>query len=128
MDARTRATFLALILAQAAHSIEEYRYRLFDVFAPAHFLSGLVSGDRAVGFAIVNIVLVLFGFWCWAAQVRPGRAAGRPLAWFWALVELANGTGHLAVAAARGGYFPGAATAPLLLGISGYLVVRLSHE
>ena len=40
-----------LILAQAAHSTEEYVFRLFDVFAPARFVSSLVSDNLAVGFA-----------------------------------------------------------------------------
>jgi hypothetical protein len=54
MSPRSRWAFLALILAQAAHSIEEYLFRLFDVFAPARFVSRLVSNDLAVGFALVN--------------------------------------------------------------------------
>jgi hypothetical protein len=108
MDLRSRGAFLALIVAQAAHSIEEYVFRLFDVFAPARFISGLLSSDLARGFAIANIALVLFGVWCYVARV------------------LGNGIGHSAFALARGGYFPGVATAPFLLGISVYLIARLS--
>ena len=52
MDARTRFAFLALILTQAAHSVEEYVFRLYDVFAPARFVSGLVSDNHAAGFAV----------------------------------------------------------------------------
>jgi len=126
MDSRSRVAFLALILAQAAHSIEEYVFRLFDVLAPARFISGLLSRDLARGFAIANIALVLFGVWCYAARVRQGRPSARSLAWFWALLELGNGIGHSAFALARGGYFPGVATAPFLLGISVYLIARLS--
>jgi hypothetical protein len=40
---RTELAFLALILAQTAHSIEEYIARLHDVFAPARFVSSLFS-------------------------------------------------------------------------------------
>jgi len=126
MDLRNRAAFLALIVAQAAHSIEEHVFRLFDVLAPARFISGLVSSDLARGFAIANIALVLFGVWCYMARVRHGLPSARGLAWFWALLELGNGIGHSAFALARGGYFPGVATAPLLLGISVYLISRLS--
>jgi hypothetical protein len=115
-----------LILAQAAHSIEEYVFRLFDVLAPARFISGLLSSDLARGFAIANIALVLFGVWCYVARVRHGLPSARTLAWFWALLELGNGIGHSAFALARGGYFPGVATAPFLLGISVYLIARLS--
>ena len=126
MDARTRAAFLALIVAQAAHSIEEYRFRLYDVFAPARFVSGLFSDDLRVGFAIGNILLVLFGVWCYAARVRPNRPSGHTFGWLWALLELGNGISHTFFALARKGYFPGVATAPFLLAIASYLCVRLS--
>lgn len=126
MDARSRAAFLILIVAQAAHSIEEYVFRLFDVFAPARFVSGLVSSDLASGFAIVNAALVLFGLWCYVARVRPAHAASQAFAWFWTLLEFGNGTGHTLLAISRGGYFPGVGTAPVLLGVSLYLAVRLS--
>lgn len=110
--------FLGLILSQALHSIEEYFFRLYDVFAPARFISRIVSSSLALGFAIVNIVLVLFGLWCYMARVRGSHASARNWAWFWTVLEAANGLGHLILAANRGGYFPGAATAPLLLGFS----------
>ena len=125
MDARTRAAFLALIVAQAAHSIEEYRFRLYDAFAPARFVSGLFSDDLRTGFAVANVLLVLFGAWCYAAKVRPNRPSGRAFAGFWALLELGNGSSHVFFALARQAYFPGVATAPFLLVISSYLLARL---
>jgi hypothetical protein len=113
---RTIATlFLGLIVLQAAHSIEEYVFRLWEVLPPARFVSALVSRDLPLGFALANAALVLFGVWCYLARVRPGRRAGRTWAWFWMMLEAANGSGHLLFAALRGGYFPGAVTAPLLL-------------
>lgn len=120
-DRRWRPGFGLLIAAQAAHSLEEYAFRLFDVFAPARFVSGLASGDLATGFAIVNIGIVALGLGCYLAWVRAGQTAGRAIAWAWTVLELANGIGHLILAAARGGYFPGAGTAPLLIGTSLYL-------
>jgi hypothetical protein len=59
--------------------------------------------------------------------VRKPHASGRSWAWFWTVVEAANGAGHLILAASGGGYFPGAATAPLLLGFSVSLGVTLSQ-
>lgn len=115
MDARSRAVFLALLLVQAAHSIEEYVTKLYDVFAPARFVSGLVSDDLARGFLVLNAGLVAFGIWCYAAPVRSNWPSARGIAWFWVVLETGNGITHLSLAAVRGSYFPGVATAPLLL-------------
>jgi hypothetical protein len=126
MSPRSRWAFLVLILVQAAHSTEEYVFRLFDVFAPARFVSSLVSDDLAVGFALVNAGLVLFGLWCYAARVRPDHSSGPVFAWLWTVLELGNGIGHTTLALSQGGYFPGVATAPVLLAMSTYLAVTLS--
>ena len=125
MARRTHIIFLSLILAQAAHSAEEYAFRLYDVLAPARYISGLFGFDRHIGFVIVNSALVLFGLWCWYARVRTGRGSARALAWFWAALEIANGCAHVALAAIAGGYFPGLATAPLLVGLGGWLALQL---
>ena len=126
MSRQSRWAFLALIVAQAAHSIEEYIFRLFDVFAPARFVSGLVSSNLGVGFAVANAALVLFGLWCYFARVRTGHPSGPAFAWFWSVLEVVNGINHGVLALSRGGYLPGVATAPVLLGVSAYLAFRLS--
>jgi hypothetical protein len=128
MEVRLQRIFLALILAQAAHSVEEYALRLYDVLAPARYVSGLFGVDPQAGFAVVNTALVLFGLWCWWARVRPGRRSARALAWSWALLEIANAFAHVGLAVAAGGYFPGLATAPLLLGFGLWLVFALSRR
>ncbi len=125
MDPRTRAAFGLLVLAQAAHSIEEYHFRLFDVLGLTRFVSGLFSRDLATGFAIANAGIFLFGLWCHLVPLRSGRPAGRAIAWGWVAVELANGVTHIGLAVARGGYFPGVGTAPLLLGGALYLAANL---
>jgi hypothetical protein len=119
--------FLAVILAQAAHSIEEYIFRLSDVLAPARYIASLFSNDPRIGFAVANVVLVLAGLWCWLGALR-GRPWAVPAAWFWALLETVNGIGHLALAVWRGGYFPGAWTTPLLLTTALYLMRRLAMQ
>lgn len=126
MDGRARFLFAALIFAQAIHSIEEYWFRLYDALAPARYVSEALGFDRALGFIVANVALVSFGLWCWLARVRPGRRSARAFAWFWALLEIANGLAHGALAVAAGGYFPGLATAPLLLAIGGMLAWRLA--
>ena len=104
---RSQFAFLLLVLAQAAHSVEEYLTRLYDLFAPARLVSSLVSSDAAVGFLVANAALVTFGVWCWAVPVRSGWPSARGVAWFWTLLELGNGVGHSALALSRAGYFPG---------------------
>ena len=47
----SQLAFLLLVVAQAAHSVEEYVTRLYADFAPARFVSTLVSDDPATGFA-----------------------------------------------------------------------------
>ena len=128
VDPGGRKLFLALILTQVAHSVEEYWFSLYEVLLPARIVSGYISSNLAVGFAIANAVFIAFAFWCYLARVRPGHASGRLWAWFWTALEAANGTAHLVYAAARGGYFPGAATAPLLLALAVALAVRLRTE
>jgi uncharacterized protein with HXXEE motif len=123
---RSQLVFLLLVLVQAAHSVEEYATHLYLVFAPARFVSGLVSDDLATGFAVVNAALVAFGLWCWLVPVRRGAATGRVFAWPWAMVELANGLGHCGLAVAAGGYFPGALTAPALIAVSAWLAALLA--
>jgi hypothetical protein len=72
VEHRAQLVFLCLILSQGAHSIEEYVTKLYEVFAPARFVSSLVSQDLALGFVVVNTALVTFGLWCWAIPVRSG--------------------------------------------------------
>ena len=115
--------FLFLILAQGAHSIEEYVTGLYEVFAPARFVSSLVSNDLALGFVVINAFLVTFGLLCWVVPLRSGWHSTRGLIWFWAILELGNGIGHSVLALLRGGYFPGVATAPLLLLFAAWLAV-----
>jgi hypothetical protein len=124
---RTQHLFLALILSQALHSVEEYLFRLYEVLAPARWLSGVLSLNPAIGFAIANTLLVSFGVWCYLARVRSAHPSGRSWAWAWTVLEGANGMAHLLLAADARGYFPGAATAPLLLGLSAALGLTLSR-
>ena len=128
MDGRSRILFALLIAAQAAHSTEEYLTRLYDVLAPARAVSEALGFDRSIGFLIANAALIGFGLWCYFARVRPGRRGARGFAWFWALLETANGLAHGGLALAAGGYFPGLATAPLLLALGLGLAAALSKQ
>ena len=125
MDRRASITFLVLILVQAAHSIEEYTFRLYEVFAPAQFVSGLVSSDPRMGFLILNVLVVGFGLWCYVVPIRRGGSSALAFGWFWVTLELLNGAVHVAMAVATMRYWPGAATAPFLLAVAGTLAAQL---
>lgn len=131
METRSKYIFLALVLTQIAHSLEEFYFRLYDVFAPARFVSSLASNDLATGFAIVNIVFICFGLWCYVVPVHHGHTSARSLAWLWVIVEFANGVGHILVAMVLGGYFPGVITAIPLVVLSialGRKLIQTQHK
>jgi uncharacterized protein with HXXEE motif len=123
----SRNAFLALIITQAAHSTEEYFTRLYDVLAPARFVSGLLFGDPRVGFVIFNASLVAFGLWCYFGRVLQDRHSAGALAWFWAVLELLNGTTHIIWSLSVGGYRPGLVTAPVLVVVALVLAAALRH-
>ena len=127
MDRRIHRAFLLLIAAQAVHSIEEYWFRLYDLLAPARAVSDTLGIHRPTGFAITNAALIGFGLWCYA-RIRRGLPGSRGLAWFWAVIEILNSLAHGALALAADGYFPGIATAPLLLAAGLFLISCLRSE
>ena len=122
---RIRATFLALVLAQTAHSVEEYLGRLWESFPPAAFVTGLIAGDREVGFLVLNSALVLFGLWCFTVPVRRAWPSAAGLMRLWVVIEMINGIGHPMWTLARRSYTPGVLTAPLLLVLACYLALQL---
>jgi len=118
---RRSAAFAALVMAQTAHSIEEYAGRLWESFPPAAVLTGLISTNRELGFAAINISLVAFGWWCLFGPVRRNWSSAPGFVWFWIVIETINGIGHPAWSIAQGAYTPGVATAPILLALALYL-------
>ena len=120
--------FLGLVAIQAIHSVEEYIFGLYDVFPPAMFVSGLVASDRQVGFAILNISLVLFGICCYLWPVRREWPVAVPLMWGWAFVELSNGIVHPAWSLYQRSYTPGTVTSLLFLPVAFLLARQLSKR
>ena len=120
--------FLGLAISQAAHSVEEFFFRLFDVFAPARFLSGLISENLALGFVVGNAMVVTLAFWTYFFRVRPAVSSATAWIWAWSLVELGNGTGHIFFAFDAGAYFPGVYTASFLLVFSLALLYRVVRK
>jgi hypothetical protein len=128
MNQKIRFAFLALLIAQAAHSIEEYAFRLYEVFAPARFVSGLISSDLRTGFIVFNAAFLCFGLLTYVLLVRKPSVAAVALIWFWSVVEILNGVGHAAVSIAERAYVPGVATAPFLFVAGVYLLCQVTRR
>ena len=62
MDSRIRVAFLALVVTQIAHSVEEYVFHFYEVFPAARFLNDLVPGFANPGFIIFNTADKRFQF------------------------------------------------------------------
>ena len=114
-------------LAQAAHSIEEMRMRLYDFFWVAtgriHEVVPAVTQMRmsAQTFALLNMtfITILLGT---VSAVRARQPVALALAGVWGTIEVLNGIGHTAGAIWFRGYVPGFATAPFLF-VTGVLVL-----
>jgi hypothetical protein len=127
MDKRVSIPFLILILFQGLHSAEEYFGRLWEVFLPAKLVSTIISINPETGFLIFNAGLFIFGLWCWLFPIRRNFIYATVVIWFWIIIEFINGLGHPFLALYEGAYFPGVATAPILLILSVYLAIQLLH-
>ena len=123
---RVKLAFGAFVLAEAAHSVEEYAGRLWESFPPARYLTGLVSPDRELRFIAINTALVGFAFWCLLVPVRKESRSAPMFIWIWIAVGILNGIGHPVWSLRQGGYTPGVVTAPILLALAVYLVVQLT--
>lgn len=124
----SKLLFLLLVAIQAAHSVEEYAGRLYEVFWPARFVSGLVSDNLSVGFIVINAAVIVLGVWCYFGPVRAGLGASWGVAWLWLTVELANGVGHISIAVWEGHYLPGTITAPALAVTAASLALSLRTD
>jgi hypothetical protein len=124
MNRRIRITFLLIALGQGLHSIEESIGKLWEVYPPATFLSGLVSPDLKTGFIIINVGLFIILILTWLITFSKSNTT-RGLLWFWTILELINGIGHMIWAIIERAYVPGLATAPILLVLALYLARQL---
>jgi hypothetical protein len=128
ISARAQTLFTWLVIAQAAHSVEEYVGRLWETFPPAQFLTGLVSSDREAAFLFLNIALIAFGAACIIWPVRRHWPIARGVMWFWVVIETINGVVHPLWSARQGGYTPGVLTSPVLFVLALSLARSLMAE
>lgn len=128
MPPRFKAGMLLIAIVQVLHSLEEFHGSLWEVFWPARLASSFVSDRPAFGFVVINTVIVALAFWTAVVPVAHNWTSARLLLWFWIVLELGNGIGHLALAISTRGYFPGVYTAPLLIVVSCYIGFKLLQE
>jgi hypothetical protein len=126
MNPAIRRAFLLLIVVQALHSLEEFRFELWRVFEPARAVSRLFSPDPETGFAIANGLLIAFGTWCYMVPVGLARQYAGLVVWLWILFEFTNGIMHVFLSLSSWSYYPGILTAPLLLALASYLAALVA--
>jgi len=117
---KIRITFLLIAVTQGLHSIEEAYGKLWEVFPPAKFVSGLVSDNLETGFVIINVTLFVV-LALISLSTFSKHFSANALLWFWLVLETINGTGHIIWAIMEQSYTPGLITAPLLLFLALYL-------
>lgn len=130
---RVGTLYWLLAVTQAAHSLEEMRTRLYDFFWTVtgvfhNAFPGFPQFRMSVEtFALFNMtfIAVLLGA---VPFVQAGRGWALFLAGVVAVIEILNGTGHLAGAVYFRGYVPGAATAPFLLVLGSLLLRELFRD
>lgn len=111
----SRILFALLIGLQAAHSVEESVFGLYDLLPYINWIDELRPGGAFVFFVVANTLFVSFGVWCYAARVRPKAPSAGFFVMLWVIVETLNGILHPAWSLTAGTYIPGTATAPFLL-------------
>ena len=126
MTAKVSRAFLVIAIFQALHSLEEYVFELWEYLAPTRFLIKLFSDDLPFGFAVANLTIVALIFLSYLIPVRRAKPYASQVVWFWAVLEILNGAGHLWFGISSGAYFPGIYTAPFLLLFGTYLLVQLT--
>ena len=114
LENRIRRLFTALVIIQAIHSAEEYVGRLWEVLPLAEYLTGLLADNHETGFLIGNISLFIIGLGCIVIVRLSEIKNASAFIWFWIILELFNGAGHMLWSLFQLHYVPGVATAPLL--------------
>jgi hypothetical protein len=118
---RAVAAYAIAVAALLLHFCEELAFGFYRLFPPVVGAPPWNSGVF-LAFNLSWLVIFLLAGWGLVRQWHPALL----VALFLALgASLLNGLAHLTLAALRGGYFPGAYTAPLVVAAGGYLAHRL---
>ena len=125
MNNRVKTAFLGMVLLQAVHSVEEYAFKLYEVFPPMQFIYRNAPELAQPAFVAFNLLLFLFGMICFFYWVQPARKGAKIIVWIWIAIQLTTFAAHLVWAILIGGYHPGLGTAPLFVPVVIYLIYWL---
>ena len=120
--------FATLVVCQAAHSIEEATFGLYELLPYFTWIDTPIPGGARVAFIVGNAAFVLFGGWCYFARVKPGAPSAGGWVMLWVVIEIFNGVLHPSWSLTAGEYIPGTGTAPVLLLVALWLLWRWTHE
>lgn len=120
--------FALLVACQAAHSVEEATFGLYDWLPFIRWIDAWRPGAALVLFVALNTLFVAFGCWCYVARVRPHAANAGAYVMLFVVIEILNGIVHPTWSLIAGTYVPGTATAPLLLVVALTLLGRWMYD
>jgi hypothetical protein len=118
---RIGLAFLALVVLQAFHSVEEYAFKLYEVFPPMVYLYRDAPQLAQPAFIAFNIFLFVAGMICLFRWVWPGRRGAVLVVWIWIAGEAFNATVHVLWWIVAERYNPGLVTGILFVPIVIYL-------
>ena len=120
--------FAVLVGLQAAHSLEEAVFGLYELLPYINWIDRLRPGGSFVFFVVGNTLFVLFGIWCYVARIRPKAPNAGFFVMLWVILETLNGILHPTWSLTAGTYIPGTGTAPFLLVAALALLWRWTKE
>lgn len=127
MSNEIRVPFMALIALQGLHSVEEFIFRLWEVFPPMALLYRDSPELARPAFVAFNALLFAAGLFCLWRWVWPGVGPARAAVWIWVAGEGFNAAAHAGWAMVTQRYNPGLATGLLIAPVVAYLAWRLGR-
>ncbi len=128
LNKRIQFAYLAILLIQILHSVEEFATRMFDVFPPALIIDHYSPGLSQAIFVTFNsslIVVMLIAFFYW---VKPRRRGWRLIVAMWVVGEAYNAVGHSLWSIWTRSYTPGLLTALALIPLVVWLIYLLRNS
>ncbi len=125
MNNQVKSAFLTAVTVQALHSVEEFIFKLYEVFPPMLFLYRRAPGLAKPAFVVFNLLLVLFGLFCYFRLVLPAGKSAGVVVWIWVGIQFATVAVHIVWAILTGGYHPGLGTVPFVALAGSYLAYAL---